>query len=201
MTYGAIGKAVQYAGTRAKPRLKVGTNVNAQKKGSVSLAVPRWDQGATGPANRAGLVTEGRGVTDPETGSVINPNGVKGARRVDMLETYHRRGWISDRGYTAGEALRDAWAENQKGQGNDWSMERVDSTPKPDAHIAIQIERVAKLVSVSRLVTADDMGILFAVACDGHAISRLKRYRGANHERGKAHLREALERLADALKA
>jgi hypothetical protein len=35
------------------------------------------------------------------------------------------------------------------------------------------------------------------VACEKNAIGRLPEYRGRNHDKGKAHLHSALERLAD----
>jgi len=195
----AIEAAAKWADVKSKMKLKSGTNAKAQARGDVSLAQPRWDQGATGQANREGLVSEARGEVDPDTGKKVNPNNIKGMRRVDMMEVYHRRGWISDRGYTAGEALRDAWMATQRGKGTDYAATRVDSTAKPDAHIDIQIDRVSRLISVSSLIPADDVSIVFAVACDGHAISRLKCYHGINHERGKAHLRAALDRLATTL--
>lgn len=190
-----MGKAYSKAARRR--RLKHGTRDLAKPKSQVTLA--RWDQGATGQANRVGLVTEERGDRDAKTGKIINPNSVKGVRRVDMLEVYHKRGWISDRGYTAGEALRDAWSATQCGKGVDLSQDRVDATAKPDAAIAMQIDRVSRLLSISRRIPADDEAILHAVACEGRAISHLRQYRGMYHEKGKTHLREALDRLAKAM--
>ena len=59
----------------------------------VSVAMPTtWDHGATGPANRVGLVTEPAVDADPVTGKIVNPNGIKRARRVDMLEIWHSKG-------------------------------------------------------------------------------------------------------------
>lgn len=195
----AIDAAAKFAARKAKPRLKTGTRDLAKPKGAVSLSSPKWDQGATGQANRQDLVTEERGDRDPDTGKVINPNGVKGVRRVDMLETYHQRGVISDRGYTAGEALRDAWAGTQRSRGTDYSAPIVDSTSKPDAHIGIQIDRVSRYLDVSKRIAPQDKAILTAVVSEGRAIAHLLEYRGLSHDRGKVHLREALERLADAM--
>lgn len=163
----------------------------------VTMPVSDWDHGAEGQANRIGLVVEKRGDVDPDTGEVVNPNGITGARRVDMLEIYARRGWISTRGYNAGEMIRAAWLGTEKGRGNDWTRERVDSSPKPDASIAIQIDRMSALIRVSRLVPAEDERIVDCVCCQGNAIGQLREYRGSQHERGKSHLRDALERLAD----
>ncbi|MBI6628338.1 hypothetical protein [Pontibaca salina] len=180
-------------------KLKRGTRDFAKPRGKVSLAQPRWDHGASGPANRIGLVAEDRGPRDVKTGKVINPNGVKGVRRVDMLEIYHSRGWISDRGYTAGERLRDAWAATQKSKGMDWSAERVDSTPRPDAMIDIQVERVSRLTRVTRCIQRGDEDILWAVVGEGRSVGHLPRYRAQNHGAGREHLYEALDRLADAM--
>lgn len=181
-----------------RKRLKHGTRDLAKPRAAVSLAEPRWDQGAAGIANRIGLVAEGRGDRDASTGKQINPNGVKGVRRVDMLEIYHKRGWISDRAYTAGEGIRNAWEATLQGKGADLSDVRVDRTPKADAAIDIRLDRMSKLVMLSKHIPTTDMSIIFAVACEGRAISHLPQYRHRRHEAGKQHLREALERLAAA---
>lgn len=181
---------------KRKARLKQGTRDFAKPRGEVTL--PRWDRGASGPANRIGLVEEPVTWTNDE-GEVVNPNGVKRMRRVDMLEVYHSRGWISDRGYTAGEALRDAWCNTQRGKGVDWSAERVDSSPKPDAAIDIQIDRFSRLVSVSNCIAAEDHAILWVVVGKGRSFAHLREYRALRHDRGREHLRAALDRLADRL--
>lgn len=178
-------------------RLQRGTRDYAKPKAQVSLA--RWDQGAMGAANRNGLVTEERGEIDPATGKTVNPNGVKGVRRVDMLEVYHKREWISKRGYTAGERLRDAWEGTQRGKGADYSMDRVDSTPKPDATIDIQVDRMTRLVKASRCIPQEYRPIIVTVAQDGNAIGSLPQYRGSNHKKGQVHLYDAFEALADAM--
>jgi len=169
----------------------------------VTLHGSQWDHGAMGQANRIGLVVEERGDLDAATGKRINPNNVKGARRVDMMEVYHARGWISKRGYTAGEMLRDAWENTQRGPG--WQEnERVQSSPKPDHAIAMQIDRISKLVWITRRVPKEHAHIIEHIAMqrcsiggvrmDGH-----KPYQGANHEKGKVALHLAFEALADAL--
>ena len=77
-----------------RAKLKHGTRVRA--KTQVTLAPNPWDMGADGPANRIGLIEEAATEIDPETGKETpNPNNVKRARRVDMLEVWHRRGWIT----------------------------------------------------------------------------------------------------------
>jgi hypothetical protein len=145
------------------------------------------------------VVLEDAAEIDPKTGKPVNPNNVKRLRRVDMLEIYFRRGWITRRGFTAAEALRDAWEATGKMKGMSWAQDRVDSTPKPDAAIDIQIDRVSRLAVYSRHISAPDVEIIRVVVYDGNAIGSLKQYRGRAHEAGKEHLRAALDRLADAL--
>ena len=168
---------------------------SAKTLGKVSVAQTPWDHGATGQANRIGLVIEERADIDPETGKKINPNGITGARRKDMLEVYADRGWISQRAYGAGELLRVSWLRTDIGRCAPWLRERVDSSPKPDAAVAIQIDRISALLRVSSLIPAEDRGILDCVCGRGDPIGRV--YRGSQHEAGKAHLSAALERLAD----
>lgn len=167
----------------------------------VTVAQSPWDHGADGPANRVGLVVEERGEIDPKTGKMQNPNGVTGVRRVDMLEIYHKRGWISTQGYNAAELLRTAWLRNEIGKCPPWLRERVDSSPKPDTAVTIQIDRMSALMRISRLVPADDERIVGCVCYGGNAIGSLREYRGSNHESGKAHLRKALDGLAERIEA
>ena len=181
--------------SKANRRRKTPPNTRVQKAVDVKLA--RWDQGAMGPANRIGLVQEDRGETDPNTGKKINPNGVKGVSRYDMMKVYHKRGILSDRAYTAGERLRNAWDETQRSKGVDLADERVDSTSKPDAAIAIMIDRVSRLSRLSRMIAPEDRQIIEAVAYEERPVSHLPKYRAHNHAKGIEHMKAAFERLAD----
>lgn len=174
------------AKTKNRRRLKQGTKATAQPRGEVTL---KGDMGARGPANRA-RASKVAPAMEP------NPNGISQMKFYDMLEVYHGRGWISDRGFEAGKKLRAAWETTQKGMGNDWSKPMVDSTPKPDAAVAVMVDRVSALKSVSRHVPAEDRQILHAVACEGLPIGRVPGYSDVRHDEGKAHLRDALDRLA-----
>lgn len=126
-----------------------------------------------------------------------NPNGVR--RRVfeDALEVYAGKGWITPRGYEAGKKLRAAWEGTERS--DNYLKERVDSSPKPDVAVAVQIDRVSARNAITRKIPPEDWTILMTVVCEGQAIGRLPEYRGRGHERGKAHLRAALDRLAERL--
>lgn len=184
--------------TKAKKRAaRIREATNRAKKTRVTVSATPWDHGSMGQANRIGLVVEERAETDPDTGKKINPNGVTGVRRRDMLEVYADRGWISQRAYGAGEMLRLSWLKTEIGRCAPWLRERVDSSPKPDAAVAIQIDLISALLRISRMVNPDDKRIVDCVCAHGDPIGRLPEYRGSRHEAGKVHLAAALERLAD----
>lgn len=165
---------------------------------AVSLAQVPWDLGATGKANRCGLVIEDGGDIDPETGKRINPNSIKRARRVDMLEVWHRKGDISATGYNAAVKLRDAFEATARAPG--WpDNDRVQSSPKPDHAVAIQIDRMSRFHAYHQHVSADDREIIDACVLRSGTPASLKRYRGPGYRDGMAHLHDALERLARAI--
>ena len=190
-------KAARKAGVAGLYRRFERDRQEAHSSPDISLHRAPWDHGATGSANRVGLVVEERGEIDPKSGKVRNPNGVTGVRRMDMLEIYYRRDVISLRGYIAGLALREAWLRTGVGTCAPWLRERVDSSPKPDAAIEVQIDRLSALLRISRLVSHDDDAILDAVVARGVGLADCRQYRGRNHDAGKKHLHDALERLAD----
>lgn len=77
---------------RKKP---VGAQKQGRDKKPVTLRPTQWDMGATGPANRHGLVEEGAGETDITTGRTVNPNGVKRMRRDRWIDVLHRKGGLT----------------------------------------------------------------------------------------------------------
>jgi len=174
----------------------------AKRKGKAKdrVTIASWDMGATGQANQSGLVIESRGELDTATGKVINPNGVKGARRIDTLARYHRLGWISARGYNAGDMLRTAWLNTQRSPG--WSdNDRVQSSPKPDQAITMQVDRISRLVWLSRRVPEDIAPIVEHIALHDGSVAGVRvkgkrPYIGRNHDAGKAAMAAAFERLA-----
>lgn len=180
------------------------TQARKKRKKPVTLMPTTWDQGAQGQANRIGLVEEPATELDPTTGKPQpNPNNIKRMRRVDMLERYHRLGVISTRGWNAAERLRDAFEATQRTPG--WpDNDRVQSSPKPDHAVTIQIDRLSRFHAINRLVPLDDVPIInacvFHMNAPGSAIINGTRpYRYGGHARGLQHLRDALERLANAM--
>lgn len=153
-----------------------------------------WDQGATGPANRINLITEERGEVDPVSGKIINPNGVKGVRRVDMLEVWHRRGVISSAGYNAAEKLRDAYEGTLRAGG--WpDSERVQSSPKPDMAVTIQIDRLSRYHTIARHIPQEDRPLIMACVLHQQTPAAAG-YQGRRYRAGLEALGSALDRFA-----
>ena len=159
-----------------------------------------WDHGATGKANRDGLVIEERGELDPATGRMRNPNRVTGARRLTWLERYAAKGWISPEGYAAGTKLHEAWQRISIGTSPPWLRERVDSTPRPDHAVTVQIDRREAYHRIWACVPAEDRSVLHWVCCENRSLGAAMRRRGGRgHEAMKARLHQALDRLAMAI--
>jgi len=171
----------------------------AGRKRNVPVTMPAsdWDHGAEGRANRIGLVIEQRGEVDPKTGKVQNPNGVTGARRVDLLEFWHRRGSISTEGFNAAEALRNAFEATMRGKAALPDNDRVQSSPKPDHAVDIQIDRISRFQNLMGYVHSCDREIVTACVLDGRHPSHV--YGPLRVREGFEHLRHALDALADSI--
>lgn len=163
------------------------------------VTVPDWDYGAMGHANRHGLVVEERGETCPKSGKVINPNGVTGVRRVDLLEYWHKRGTITHEGYAAAVALRNAFEATQRGKSALPDNDRVQSSPKPDHAVDIQIDRISKYRAVMRHVSDEDRDIVTRCVLHGEHPCRV--YGPVRVNYAFEHLRNALDRLYAAISA
>ena len=185
---------------------------NANRRGSSALpssvvslsALPQsWDTGAAGKANRMNIVIETETGTDPETGKPLNPNGIIRARRVDMLEVWHRKGDISTAGYNAAESLRNAFEKTQMGKGVDYSAVRVDSSPKPDHAVTIMIGRLSAFHAYAQFISEYDRAIIDCCVLSAGTPAYLRidgqrPYYGRGYQDGLDHLRDALDRLAHA---
>lgn len=168
-----------------------------KKKKSKPVTIERWDMGADGPANRVMLKVEPRGELDLNTGKFVNPNGVKGVRRYDMIEVWYRKGKISTAGYNAAEKLRDAYEGTLRGPG--WAdNDKVQASLRPDRVVAHQIDNMSRYHEVSKRIPASDRPIIDACVLSNRTPAHAG-YVGKRYQEGLQFLREALDRLADAL--
>lgn len=154
-----------------------------------------WDMGPDTPAQRAGKVVEPASYADPDTGKEINPNGVKRLRRVDLVEVYYRRGWISKRGFAAADALRKAYEGTQRSPPA-INPVQVDTSPKPDQNVAIQIDRMSRYVALMGLVNTDHHRLVAAVVLEDMTPAHAG-WKGKRYQEGVKLLAEALDVLAD----
>lgn len=190
------------APTRPTPitnnKSRAGQEVAKKKRKPAKPQTPsRWDMGADGPANRISLIVEQRGDIDVETGKLINPNGVTGSRRRDMLAIWHKKGRITTAGYNAAERLRDAYEATLTGPG--WSdNDRVQSSVRPDVAVAVQIDSISAFVEISRLIPAENRRMIDACVLNNHTPARLG-YVGRRYQEGMLLLRDALSELAESL--
>lgn len=169
------------------------TRRDKAQRGKITLATTPWDHGAMGQANRHGLVVEERGEVNPATGKVANPNGVTGVRRVDLLDFWHGRGSITTGGMNAAKLLRQAYEDTQRGSAALPENDRVQSSPKPDHAIDIQIDRISRFAKLMRMVAREDRDIVAACVLDGAHPCRV--YGPLRRDEGFAHLKAALDRL------
>lgn len=153
----------------------------------------QWDTGPNTQAQRRMKVVEDATWTDPETGKEVNPNGVRRARRLSVCETYRRQGLLSKRQASAAEAVLFAWERNQRTPPAIKKV-NVDTSSKPDAHIAILIDRVSAYVWVIGKVPSDVRGLVEFVCRDDNFITALPGYRRSIDMQ---RLRVALDDLAD----
>lgn len=144
---------------RYSTRIKTGRKGKVPPKDRVTLPPMPGDLGATGPANLRGLVVEDRPVID-EDGKQHNPNGRKGARRLDHIAEWHRRGQLSAAAVTIANDLRDAFEATQMGPVIDYTAERVDSSPKPDHAVTIQVARLSRYRLIARHIPFEDRQVI-----------------------------------------
>jgi len=184
---------------RRTAKLKAKHAQCAKPASRVSVVPFPWDMGASGPANRVDLELEDAPTIDPDTGEARNPNNVRRARRIDMIERWYRTGQITSRGFTAGQALRIAFEATMRAPGMPQS-ERVDSSPKPDHAIDILIDRISKYHAVMRHVSPDDKALISACVLGDSIPARVNpAWKGRRHREGIAALSDALDRVATAM--
>lgn len=169
------------------------------RKTPATMAPAPWDHGATGQANRRGLVVEERGETDPATGKAINPNGVTGVRRVDLLAFWLGRGSITTAGYNAALLLRAAYEDTMRRPSALPDNDRVQSSPKPDHAVTIQIDRISRYQTLMRHVHREDRAIVTACVLEGQHPSFI--YGALRGREGFDHLRAALDRVSASMQA
>lgn len=163
------------------------------RKQSVSITAAPWggDHG-TGTA-MANAGTELVEVKDERGG---NPNRIKRRQRVNRLEVMMRRDWLSMRQYQAGRYIQDAYGLVHSLSSGSPIKERVQSSPKPDRVVAMQVEAHSMLKRAMDHVLYSERAIIELVCWHNKPMAVLVRQ---GHARAPARLKAALNRVADAL--
>lgn len=164
----------------------------AEPRAAVSLA-ETGDLGTMGAAIRSRVVVET--VKDTEAGR----GTIRRARVVDMIDHWLKARVINTAQWNTAVVLRAAWERTQQAPGTDYARPRVDSSPKPDHAVAIQIDRVSKLNAAWGRVDWKDRELLHHCVVLGLIPATLRirdrrPFHGANYQMGLQALRDALDR-------
>ena len=157
-----------------------------------------WDHGPDTYLARRGTVVEQVEGVDPDTGKKINPNSVTRRRRVDQVEKLWRSDKITRDQYEAAKKLREAFLATQRTPPAIKAVQ-VDSSPKPDAAIAMQIDRVSKFHAIARHIPTNAAPLVDAVVMMDRPVSGDLGDGRANGHRTAIrliHLRLALDAVA-----
>lgn len=154
-----------------------------------------WDAGPDTPAARRMAIVEPAAEIDPATGSRINPNSVKRVRKISVCELYRRRGYLTKREADAADRLIKAWERNHRSPPAIKEIQ-VDHSPKPDAFIAIQIDRISKYTSIAKHVPNKYRPFVMHCARDDQHLMSMPGYRRNAY---MVRLKRGLGLLADGL--
>ena len=172
-------------------------NAGKVSKRPVTLAQPtEWDMGPrTWQQDRLKVVEPVMEWDDKAQKEVPNPNGVKRARRIDLVEYYGRKGRLDARQVDAAKRLATAWEATQRSP-EAIKKVQVDVTPDPGAIAAMQVDRISKFHAVRRLIPEHDWPVLECVCIRNLSVAHAG-YPEWRTTAGLAHLSDALNRLAD----
>jgi hypothetical protein len=186
------------AKTKRKAKLKHGTRAARSTKHAVTLPQPSWDMGPDTEAQRAGKVIEDARIWDADKERWVNPNGVKRARRIDLIESWANAGKVTERQLKAALALRVAYERTMRSPPAIQKIQ-VDTFPKPDANIAIIVDRIGAFADVMRYVPSGCRAAVECVVLDNRGVNGVG-YKGRAYARGIELLREGLDAVADGLR-
>ena len=164
----------------------------SEPKSAVTLSCPSWDHGASGKANRTRLQVEERGDMDPNTGKIINPNGVTGVRRLSVAGLYHKRKLLTHRQFRAADTLLQTWEQKDRSPPAINEV-KVDHSPKPDDRTAMVVDRAMAYVKITKHIPPQYARFINHVARDDLLISKMRDY-SPLHMRW---LRIGLDKMAD----
>ncbi len=127
-----------------------------------------------------------------------NPNRVARRMRVTALDRLERRGSLSMRQLQAGREIEDAYCRVQMLSSGGELKEQVDSTPRPDATVAAQVDAVSRLARAMKAVPSAMRDVVEAVCWHGRPIESAQT--PERNYRRSADLKVALDPVANHLR-
>ena len=175
------------------------TMAKKKRKPHNPSAPTQWDMGTGTRAATHLTVIEEAAEINPKTGKKHNPNGVKRRRRISWVEHYGRKGHLTREQVNAGLRLQEAFERTQR-RPPALKKVQVDSSPKPDANIAIQCDRMDKYHRIARHIPTRYRPFIDHVVIHNRPIRAMKGcYNGRQEGRYLERLAEGLQYLADRL--
>lgn len=123
-----------------------------------------------------------------------NPNNMARLCEDDQLANME---FLSMRQYQAGMEIRNAWCGVEKLSSGGELKEQVDSTPKPDAQMAVIIDAQSRLVNAMRDVPKDMRDVVEHVCWHNLPLRRLK---GSRYAARQSELQVALDLVANRMR-
>lgn len=177
-------------GKRKSRTKRKAVHYKAQSVANVSLAPLGGDHGTGTRAAMAGK--EVRPIRDTNGN---NPNNIG---RVEAINVLAGLSFLSMRQFQAGEEIQLAWLGVEKISSGGELKEQVDSTPKPDAAMAIQIDAQSRLVNAMSAVPSDMRGIVEHVCW--HNLPLKKQSKRSKYFERQSELQVALDLVANKLR-
>lgn len=89
-----------------------------------------------------------------------NPNRMGRRVRVNLIDTMIKRGTLTMRQGQAAKAIQEAYCRVQMLSSGGELKEQVQSSPKPDATVAVQVEYMSRLVHVTSPILRADRSLV-----------------------------------------
>lgn len=164
-----------------------------RKKKPVTLAQFNGDHGTGTLAAMSGTRME-----EIKTDTGANPNRMARRKRINRIEDMSARGQLNLRQFQAAQEISNAWCAVQMLSSGGEVKERVQSSPKPDATVARQVDAMSRLEYAMRGVPSAMRYVVEHVCWHNQPIAKLNsRSRHGNHS---ANLKVALDMVANKMR-
>ncbi len=168
------------------------------ESGRTSPGYAAWDLGPRTKSQDHQKVVEPADYIDPETGKVINPNGVVRARRETWVHTYLRKGKLTQRQANIAEELVEASLGMRAS--DPLAALRIDTSRGFNDPAAEQIDRRKKFRMMWKTLPAFAEAVIRHVVLNDMSLRSMPRCSsGAAEARHLDRLQRGLDTIADAM--